>query len=122
MPIWITVHVPKEARPGSYTGQVAVALEGSQPIAVPVTLDVSDWTLPDTQDYGTWVELVESPDTLAQEYQLDLWSDKHFQLMARAMDFLGEVGSRVVYVPLICHTNFGNEQSMVRWIKGWIGA
>ena len=117
VPIWITVHVPKQARPGAYTGQVTVTLDGSNPIAVPVKLDVSDWSLPDTQDYRTWVELIESPDTLVQEYHLDLWSDEHFQLIARAMDFLGEVGSRVVYVPLICHTNFGNEQSMVRWIR-----
>ena len=117
VPIWITVHVPKGVRPGAYAGRVTVELEGSNPIDVPVQLDVSDWSLPDTQDYRTWVELIESPDTLVQEYHLDFWSEKHFQLMAHAMDFLGEVGSRVLYVPLICHTNFGNEQSMVRWIK-----
>ena len=35
----------------------------------------------------------------------------------RPCDLIGETGSRVVYVPLICQTNFGNEQSMVRWIK-----
>jgi hypothetical protein len=117
VPIWITVKVPKDAKAGSYTGQVTLTLEGSPPIAVPVKVDVADWTLPDTQDYKTWVDLVESPDTLAVEYKLDLWSDKHFAMVAQAMDYIGEISSRMVYVPLICGTNFGNAESMVRWIK-----
>ena len=33
------------------------------------------------------------------------------------MRYLGESGSRTLYVPLICRTNFGNEESMVRWVK-----
>ena len=117
VPVWITVRVPKAAAPGVYSGRLTVELEGSRPIVVPLTLDVTGWTLPDTQDYCTWVELIESPDTLVQEYKLDFWSDRHFEMIARAMDFMGEMGSRMVYVPLICYTNFGNEQSMVRWIK-----
>ncbi len=89
VPIWITVHVPKEARPGAYAGRVTVELEGSNPIDVPVQLDVSDWSLPATQDYRTWVELVESPDTLVQEYHLDFWSDRHFQMIALRHGFSG---------------------------------
>ena len=117
VPIWITVQVPKDAKAGLYTGQVKITLDGSPPILVPVKLDVADWTLPDTQDYRTWVDLVESPDTLAVEYGLPLWSDKHFEMMAHAMDFIGEISSRMVYVPLIAETNLGNAESMVRWIK-----
>ena len=117
VPIWITVQVPRTARPGPYTGQVTIELEGSPSIHVPLKLEVADWALPDTQNYRTWVELIESPDTLVQEYKLGFWSDKHFAMIAQAMNFMGDMGSRVIYVPLICRTNFGNEQSMVRWIK-----
>jgi len=117
VPIWVTVRVPKDARPGAYQGKLTVEVAGHQPLTAPVSLDVADWALPDTADYRTWVELVQSPDTLVAEYGVPFWSDRHWEMIAKAMDFIGEAGSRVVYVPLICHTNYGNRESMVRWIK-----
>ncbi|MCK4601303.1 MAG: hypothetical protein KAU28_02475, partial [Phycisphaerae bacterium] len=116
VPLWVTVKVPKKANPGTYKGELSVQAADGKAVKVPVELKVLDWTLPDTDGWKTWVELVQSPDTLAVEYDVPLWSDKHWQLIARSFKLIGEMGSRVVYVPLICHTNNGNEQSMVRWI------
>ena len=117
VPLWITVKVPGDAKAGTYAGQLAVSFKGGQPRTVPVTLEVADWSLPEQQDWRAWVELIQSPDTLAEEYQTPLWSDRHWELMAQSMRYIGESGSRVAYVPLIAHTNFGNAESMVRWIK-----
>ena len=116
VPIWVTVQVPKAAAPGKYTGKLTIRADGQPPVSVPVELEVVGWTLPDSQDYRTWVELVQSPDTLALEYDVQPWSDRHFELIARSMDRIGEVGSRVVHVPLLAETNLGNAESMVRWI------
>ncbi len=115
-PVWISVEVPAEAAAGSYEGTIVIRAEGEDPVEVGVNLEVADWTLPDPPDYRTWVELIQSPDTLALEYELEPWSEDHFELIARSMDYLGEIGNRTVYVPLIAGTNFGNEHSMVRWI------
>jgi len=117
VPVWVTVKVPADAKAGVYKGQLAVAARGEKPLSVPVRLEIADWTLPDTQDWRAWVELIQSPDTLVAEYDIPFWSDEHWKMIGQAMRYIGEIGSRVVYVPLICHTNFGNEQSMVRWIK-----
>ena len=111
-PVWVTVKVPKDARPGAYAGQLTV---GST--SVSVKLDVRDWTLPDPQDYRTWVDLVESPDTLAVEYNVPLWSQKHWDLIARSLQLMADTGSRVICIPLIARTNFGNAESMVRWVR-----
>ena len=67
------------------------------------------------------MELVQSPDTLAVEYQVPFWSEKHWAMIADSMRYMGEIGSRVVHIPLIAETNSGNEQSMVRWIP-WSGS
>jgi len=115
-PVWVTAKIPRDARPGVYTGEVSIAVQGERATRVPVQLKVLDWTLPDPQDYRSWVELIQSPDTLALEYGVELWSDRHWELIGRSMRFLNEAGSRVVYIPLLAHTNLGNEQSMVRWI------
>lgn len=116
VPVWVTVRVPADVAAGDYSGSLTIRAEGEEPVTVPVSLKVVDWLLPDPQNWATWVELIQSPDTLAVEYDVPLWSEENFRMIARSMDFLSEVGSRVVYVPLICHTNNGNEQSMVRWI------
>jgi glycosyl hydrolase family 123 len=117
VPVWVTVTVPKDARPGDYAGTVTVSAKGEKPICVPVTLTVLRWTLPDPQNYRTWLELIQSPDTLAVEYGVPLWSEEHWKLIAQSMRYLNEIGSRVVYVPLLAQTNWGNAESMVRWIE-----
>ena len=60
--------------------------------------------------------MMQSPDTLAEEYKVPLWSEKHWAMIADSMRYIGEIGSRVVHIPLIAQTNSGNEQSMVRFI------
>jgi hypothetical protein len=45
-PVWLTVFVPKDATPGVYRGEVTV-VAGERRAAVPVTLTVDPFTLPD---------------------------------------------------------------------------
>ncbi|MHB1036217.1 MAG: glycoside hydrolase domain-containing protein [Pirellulales bacterium] len=117
VPIWLTLQAPKEAKPGVYAGQVTIEVQGEKALTVPVRAEISEYSVPDTQDYRTWIELMQSPDTLAVEYKVPPWSDGHWAMIADSMRYLGEIGSRVVHVPLIAQTNSGNEQSMVRFIK-----
>ncbi len=117
VPIWVTVKVPKDAKPGAYAGQVTLSAEGLKPTPVAVIIKVLDWTIPDPQQRRTWVELIQSPDTLSLEYKVPLWSPRHWDLIGRSMDYVGAVGSRVLYCPLIAQSNAGNDESMVRWVK-----
>jgi len=117
VPIWLTLKAPKDAKPGVYTGQAIIEVKGEKALAVPVRAEIAEYAVPDTQDYRTWIELMQSPDTLAAEYHVPLWSDKHWAMIADSLRYIGEIGSRVVHVPLIAQTNSGNEQSMVRFIR-----
>ena len=117
VPVWATVKVPPEARPGLYRGEITIEATGENPVKTPIEVQVVDWTLPNPQEYHTWIEFIESPDTLALEYNLEPWSQGHWRMIAKAFSEVSETGSRVVYVPVIAHTNLGNEQSMVRWIR-----
>ena len=117
VPIWVTVKVPKDAAAGEYTGEIALQADGQAAITTPVKLTVAPWTIGNPDQWKTWVDMVESPDVLQQQYDVPFWSDKHFKLMDQSLKFIGEAGSGAVYVPLIAQTNMGNEQSMLRWIK-----
>ena len=115
--VWLTVDVPRHTPPGSYKGLLRIRAKGHKPVNVPVELTVEDWTLPDTDDWVTWVELMQSVDTLAAEWNVPLWSEAHWRLIAQSMKHLNRIGSRILYVPVICYTNLGNSESMVRWMR-----
>jgi hypothetical protein len=110
-PVWITVNIPAKAAPGTYQGTLSVAGKG-----VPVRLSVEPWTLPDPTDYQTWTDFVQSPESVALRYGVPLWSEEHWALIGKSFEQMRKVGSKVLYLELIGHTNFGNEQSMVRWV------
>jgi len=116
-PVWILVEVPKAAAAGVYRGQVTLTAAGMGAVQVPVEVRVADWTIPETTEWRTWVDMIQSPDSLSLEYNVPLWSEKHFDLIGKSLKVIGESGNRMLYVPLISHTNLGNEESMVRWVK-----
>jgi hypothetical protein len=116
IPVWVTVTVPADAKPGDYRGTLTVGAN-RQEVAVPVELRVSPFRLPDPKTYRTFVELVESPDTLAAEYGVPLWSDGHWKQIEKSLALAGQAAAKTCYLPLISETNLGNEQSMVRWMK-----
>ncbi|HUW55493.1 MAG TPA: glycoside hydrolase domain-containing protein [Planctomycetota bacterium] len=115
-PVWVTVEVPADARPGDYTGTLSLAA-GGRNFSVPVDLRVCAWKLPDPKNWTTFTELIQSPESLALCYDVPLWSDEHFRKMEKSFKLMGQLGSRSLYLPLICQTNMGNAESMVRWIR-----
>jgi len=115
--VWVTVTVPGSAKAGLYRGKLTVEAEGLSPQEIPVELEVIDWRMPDSQDWHTWIEVIQSPDTLAMEYDVPLWSEQHWAMIARSFQLIRPTGSRVVYVPLLRNTNQGNAESMVRWVR-----
>lgn len=111
-PVWVTANVPADAEHGDYEGKLTI---GSR--VVPVTLSVAGWPLPKPQDYLTWVDFIESPESVALRYEVPMWSDKHFELMATVFKQLGKVGNKTLYLPLAAKSNLGYEQTIARWIK-----
>ncbi len=117
VPVWVTINVPKDAKPGDYEGRLTITAAGIKPVSVPVRLKVCGWKLPDPHDFVTWVDIIQSPESVALQYNVPLWSDEHFKYLEKSLMLLGQVGNKAAYIHLICHTNAGNAETMVRWIK-----
>ncbi len=115
--ILLKVSVPADAVPGDYTGTISVSADGLAATDVPVELKVVGWKLPDPKDFGTHMGIIQSPDSVALQYKVPLWSEEHWKLMEETFKLLGEIGNNYVTAPVITRTNFGNEQSMIRWVK-----
>lgn len=118
LPVWISVHVPLDAKPGEYRGHVTVQADGLKPVAVPVVLNVADWTLPGPEDFDTRNNLYQSHESTALYYGVEPWSDKHFEMMGRVLALSKPAANRLCMLHLIrgaYHLN--NLESMVRWIR-----
>ena len=116
-PVWVTVNVPADAKPGKYAGKLRITVGDAPAAAVPVNLAVHDYRLPDPSAYTTCVDFVQSPESVAMHYGTPLWSEKHFRLMGKSLGLLAKAGNRSINLYLVCETNHGNAESMVRWTR-----
>ncbi len=74
VPVWVTVNVPADAKPGDYEGKLTISATGTEPVEVPVKLKVCGWKLPYPHEYVTWADIVQSPESEAGKYKVPLWS------------------------------------------------
>jgi len=125
-PIWLKIRVPRDAKPGEYTATLTIAykrgirdinLKAQKPIHVPIRLRVHDWTLPKPQEYRTFIDLIQSPESVAMMYKVPQWSKAHWKYMEESFKLLAEIGNKSVYLPLITRTHFGNSESILRYVK-----
>jgi hypothetical protein len=114
LPVWVTVKVPADAAPGDYAGVLTAQANGKK-VQAPIELKVHAYTLPDSTEFVTWIETIQSPDSLAMQYDVKMWSPQHWKLIEKSLEYGAMLGNRSVYFPLIAETNFGNAESSVRW-------
>jgi hypothetical protein len=111
------VAIPAGASAGEYSGKLTIAADGLTKTDVTVNLKVCAWVAPKPSEYTTVVDLIQSPESVALQYNVPIYSDKHFKLLEKSLERAGYLGSWTLHIPLICNSNIGNEQTMVRWIK-----
>lgn len=115
-PVILSVRVPKDAKAGVYHGQVTVTAAGASPVTLPLELTVADWVMTDARDFQTQMGLYESPESVALQYKVPLWSDENWKLVDKVFDHMAELGADDVFIPVRAKTHLGNSQGMVRWI------
>lgn len=116
-PVWFTVKVPADAKPGEYEGRISIKTEDGRNGVIGMRVKVINWNLPDTINYRTFVDFIESAESVALYYSVPLWSEKHFAMIDKSLEQLGRIGNKTVYLHLLGHSNLGNSETIVRWIK-----
>jgi len=117
--VCLAVRIPKDASPGDYRGTLNITCAGAPAggFQTPVELKVIDWTLPDPADFTYWFGLIQSPEGVGLHYKVPLWSDKHFELIGKSLALIAQTGGRVLFIDLMAQTEYGNDHSMVLWVK-----
>lgn len=116
-PIYLTVRVPKDAPAGEYRGTLTISAGGAADVPVPVVLQVGNWTVPDPVAFRTYVGMYQSPTSLALQYNVKEWSEEHWKLVDRSFALLAELGNKIVNIPVVERTQFGNDEGMVIWVR-----
>ncbi|MBM4041699.1 MAG: hypothetical protein FJ290_24635 [Planctomycetes bacterium] len=124
VPVWLVIQAPKGQAPGWYVSALRLEANGKE-FNVPVQVLVTGLTLPDAKDFTSSVGLTHSPETVAKQYNVEMWSEAHLKLMAKTLELMGQMGNDAVHVPILLSgvggtgksgTRF-NWQPMVRWAK-----
>ncbi len=88
VPVWLSVRVPAYAEAGTYTGELAVGEE-----IVPVRLSVSPWLCPHPSEYAAHVGVIPSLLAVARHYEVEHWSEEHWNLVEQQLKFMGAIGA-----------------------------
>ena len=127
-PVWMTVAVPSDAKPGKYRGKLTVASNNAKSRSLPVELVVSDHILPPAHDWAFHLDLWQNPYSVARIENVPLWSDAHFEAMRPVMKMLADAGQKSVTATIMnrpwngqTEDAFGSMVTKIRRIDGaWL--
>lgn len=99
--IHITASIPKNISAGVYTGRVVVEAAGEELCCNEIEIEVADVELPDVNNWDFFVNVWMNPGTVARLHKVEVWSDKHFELLKPYVEDLASHGQKTVVAPII---------------------
>lgn len=127
-PVWMTVSVPSDARPGKYSGKLTVTSSNAKARSLNVELTVADHVLPPARDWAFHLDLWQNPYSVARYENVPLWSEAHFEAMRPVMRMLAEAAQKSVTATIMSRPwngqtedAFGSMVTKIRRIDGtWL--
>ncbi|KRV49549.1 hypothetical protein AQ490_19670 [Wenjunlia vitaminophila] len=100
-PLWFTFHIPRDAKPGTYTGNVRIRADGRTQTTYPLTITVADAVVPDPADYDFFLDVWAQPETIAESHGVAPWSGKHWKLIETYDRDLASRGQKVINTTIV---------------------
>lgn len=127
-PVWMTVSVPSDARPGKYSGKLTVTSSNAKARSLNVELTVANHVLLPARDWAFHLDLWQNPYSVARYENVPLWSEAHFEAMRPVMRMLAEAGQKSVTATIMSRPwngqtedAFGSMVTKIRRIDGtWL--
>ena len=121
-PVWVSVKVPREnIIKGIYRGTVTVKEDGKVLAQLPLTVTVKNRILPESKDWAFHLDLWQNPYAVARYYNVEPFSQEHFDLMRPIMKRYADAGGKVITASIM-HKPWNGQtydpfESMVTWMK-----
>ena len=121
-PVWVSVKVPREnIIKGMYRGTVTVKEDGKVVAELPLTVTVKNRMLPEPKDWAFHLDLWQNPYAVSRYYNVEPFSQEHFDLMRPIMKRYADAGGKVITASIM-HKPWNGQtydpfESMVTWMK-----
>jgi hypothetical protein len=117
-PVWITLHVPRDATPGTYSGTIKL-IAANESLNVPLEVEVLNAALPDPPDYSYYLNIWQDPNGVARAHKVKLWSEEHWRLLTLYAENLAQHGEKSIMTSII-HDPWNSQTgyefpAMVEW-------
>ncbi|MCK0123792.1 DUF4091 domain-containing protein [Gelidibacter sp. F2691] len=120
-PIWVTIDIPRDAKPGTYTSTFTIDVKGQASKTMAFSIRVIDKVLPPASDWNFHLDLWQNPYAVARFHDVEPWSDAHFDLLKPIMKRLADAGQKVITVSLNKRPwggqTYDQFEAMIEWRK-----
>ena len=82
-PVWLTLKLPSEARPGHYRGKLGLSAASGQATEFELQVEVLPAVLPEPRDWSFRLYIWQDPTPVARAHGVELWSEEHWALLER---------------------------------------
>ncbi|MDO5665640.1 MAG: DUF6067 family protein [Bacteroidia bacterium] len=119
--VWVQTRIPQNASSGTYKGKITV-MNGTETLGVlELNIEVSNRKLPQPKEWDFFLDLWQNPFAIARYYNVELWSDAHFEKMKPYMEMYRDAGGKtitasIMHKPWNAQT-FDYFETMVTWMK-----
>ena len=121
-PVWVSVKVPREnIIKGMYRGTVTIKEDGKVLKELPLVVNVKNRVLPAPKDWAFHLDLWQNPYAVSRYYNVEPFSQEHFDLMRPIMKRYADAGGKVITASIM-HKPWNGQtfdpfESMVTWMK-----
>lgn len=120
-PVWVTMNVPADAAPGTYTATLQLYASGKKKDAFSFELEVLPQTLPAGTDWAFHLDLWQNPYAVSRVAGVEPWSQAHWDALRPVMKMLADAGQKVITATLNKRPWNGQTEdafdSMIQWTK-----
>ena len=120
-PVWITLTVPGDVAPGSYTSTAQLHARGQETQAFEFQLEVLPRTLPPPSEWAFHLDLWQHPYAVARVHGVEPWSEAHWEALTPVMKMLADAGQKVITTTITdqpwASQTLDPFESMVVWTK-----
>lgn len=125
--IWVEFNIPRDAKPGVYTTQIQVVADGvEEPLVFDYEVEVINLTQPSYEESEFHLDLWQYPYSVANYYEVEPFSEEHFEILKPHMELYKEVGGKTITTTIVedawNHQTYHKYTSMVKWTKTTEGA
>lgn len=119
-PLWLSIQVPRDAAVGIYKGSLTIKAANYK-TTIPYSIEVLAHVLPETKDWEYHLDLWQNPYSIARQFQVELWSPEHFNIMKPHYERLRDAGQKNITVSIINDPwngqTYDKYQAMIKWTK-----